>query len=163
MKRLTIAVIIAGLLVAVGLGAAFIPKLISGNNPTYNAVQIYISSWHTNESVDVVFQISIDLNNDGVFELAPHSNPVNNTAIEVSPFKAGGPLVNGAAQFKYKVEAFAVVNGIWTSMPYTADGLTPVYTGNNTVYAEGWGGGDATETPGHSPLACGMMFYYFVS
>jgi len=163
LKRLTLVIIAAGLLVAAGLGVAFVPQLISGNNPTYNVVQVYVSSWHTNESVDVVFKISIDLNNDGEFEFPKTSEVFNNTSILVSPFKMGGPLVNSVAHFKYKVEVFEVVNNEWVPMPYTEDGSIPVYEGNNTVYATGYGGGDATSLPQHSVYACGLSFYYVVS
>jgi len=164
-KKMMVYIAVA-ILVAAGLGAAFLPGVLSnGQQGDINAVQVYITSWDTNGTtpVDVVFKISIDLNGDGSYDFPKESAVFGNTTIESAPFKLGGPLPAGSMHFSFEVEAFRIVDNIWLPMHYTANQTTPQVWGDNQVGAGQTWSYDATNAYPEDLNFCRISFLYFVA
>ncbi len=144
------------------------PNLGSSPQNSYNVVEVYIGTWDLNKSIEtpginVVFQISIDFNNDGIFDLNPHSEVFNSTTVEVAPFKIGGPIISTISTFTFKVDVFKVVGNSWVPMYYTADATTPLNHGVNQVEATGSWSWDATGLEGANEFACKISYLYFIN
>jgi hypothetical protein len=170
MRRRTM--LVAGIvIVAVVLAGAFAAISVFGNNnqkPEYLVAQVYIASWNGNSSVmdpvDLQFKISLDLNNDGVYEVQ-QSSPIwniRNTSIQQAPFHLGGPVASNLGNFNFKVEVFKMVNGTQIPMNYTTDGSIPVNQAASADNSQNSWSYDATTT-GNDPLACGISYMYYVS
>jgi hypothetical protein len=136
--------------------------------PTYNLAQIYVTNWDTNSSegdvFDVQFRISIDTNNDGVFEYVKTSPLMSNTNYEMSPFRTGGLLSTDVSTFQFKVEVFRVVDGVQVPQYYTDDATVPLNTGINNMEASDIWSFDATVAHPMDPNFCRFGYsYYFLA
>lgn len=156
-------------LVVVGFMAfVVVPNLGGSQQTSFNVVQVYITSWSLNKSVetpgiDVVFKISIDFTGDGIYEGPKNSTVFDDTTIEVAPFKLGGPIASSITTFKFKVEVFKVVDGVWQLMYYTADATTPINDGVNQVEASKSWSYDATGIEGANEYACMISYLYYIN
>jgi hypothetical protein len=167
MRRRT--ALVSGIAIAViVLAGAYAGLSAYGNNQKgeYLVAQVYITSWNSNISMmnamDVQFKISLDLNNDGTYEVQQYSDIWNNTYIQQTPFRLGGPVVSNQGQFNFKIEAFEVANGMLIPLNYTADGSIPVNHGSAAENSQDSWHFDAT-TIGHDDFACAIDYMYFVS
>jgi hypothetical protein len=127
---------------------------------------VYVTSWNSNTTtmnlMDVQFKISMDLNNDGVYEVQQSSAVLNQTYIEVGVFHLGGPIASDADHFRFKIEAFKIDNGTSIPLIYTADGSIPVNQGSSEEGALNSWSYDATLNSS-SDLACNINYMYFIS
>jgi hypothetical protein len=144
------------------------PNLGGGTHTSFNVVEVYIGTWDLNKSIatpgiDVMFQISIDFNNDGVYEMSPHSDAFNSTTVLVAPFKIGGPIDSSIGTFTFKVDVFKLVDNSWMPMYYTADATTPLNHGVNQVEATGSWSWDATGLEGANEFACKITYLYYIN
>jgi hypothetical protein len=170
MRRRTM--LVAGIVIVVlVLAGAFAAISVFGNSnqkPEYLVAQVYIASWNSNTSVldpmDVQFKISLDLNNDGIYEVQQSSQiwNVRNTSIQQAPFHLGGPVASNLGHFNFKVEVFKILNGTQIPMIYTADGSIPVNQAASADSSQNSWSYDATMTSS-DPLACGISYMYYVS
>jgi hypothetical protein len=170
MRRRTM--LVAGIvIVVIVLAGAFAAISAFGNNnqkPEFLVAQVYINSWNRNanltDPMDVQFKISLDLNNDGVYEVQQSSQiwNIQNTSIQQAPFHLGGPVASNLGHFNFKVEVFKIVNGAQIPMNYTADGSIPVNQAASTDNSQDSWNYDLTITS-NDPLACGISYLYYVS
>lgn len=135
---------------------------------SYNVVEIYIFNWDKNatvldDNIDVQFRISIDSNDDGIYDIVGNSIVFQNTSVEIVPFKLGDVIQTTNSEFKFKVEVFRVVNGSVVSMHYQENGLTPVNSGLNKVDSSQVWTYDATSVIGKDDLACRISYVYYVT
>jgi len=163
---------LAGVALIVVAFIAFVvaPNLGGGQQTSFNVVEIYISSWDLNKTVetqgiDVKFKISIDFDGDGIFEFPKLSSRFNDTTVELAPFKLGGPIASAITAFKFKVEVFKVgINEtLGEQLYYTADGTTPVNDGINQAEALHSWSYDATGIEGANDNACRISYWYYVN
>jgi hypothetical protein len=155
------------MVIAIVVVGAYAVTIFGNKEKTeYLVAQVYISSWNTNTTtmtpIDVQFKISLDMNNDGVFEVNQSSEVWNNTYIQQAPFRLGGPVASNLGNFNFKVEAFKVINGTQIPMNYTADGSIPVNQGNSAESSQNSWQFDAT-SQSHDDLACAIEYWYYVS
>jgi hypothetical protein len=164
-RTMLAAVILVAAIVVVGAYAA-VSVFGTKEKTEYLVAQVYIASWNNNISmsnpIDVQFKISLDLNNDGTYEVQQSSDVWNHTYLQMAPFKLGGPVASDLGQFKFKIEVFQVNDGILTPMNYTDDGSVPV-----NVAQSGEGSADSwlydATTTSSDNLACSLGYYYYVS
>ncbi|OPY30999.1 MAG: hypothetical protein A4E32_01981 [Methanomassiliicoccales archaeon PtaU1.Bin124] len=159
---LAIAVVIVAAVVLVGTAFA-----LMGNQkvPTYNAAQVYITSWtlgpNDTSLVDVQFRISLDLDGDGVCEINKTSATFNSTTFEMAPFKLGGPVNTDVKVFHFKIEVIRIGDGAVVNMRYTNDGSSPLYNATNDMDASGsWSLASPHEDAG---IDCSIEFAYYVN
>jgi hypothetical protein len=154
--------------VVIILAGAYTAMTVLGNNQKteYLVAQVYIGSWNSNLSkmvpIDVQFKISLDLNNDGVYELQQTSQVWNDTYLQQTPFRLGGPVASNVGNFNFKVEAFKVVNGIQIPLNYTSDGTVPVNHGSSSDSSSNSWSFDETQLS-NDDLACSIDYIYYVS
>jgi hypothetical protein len=167
MRRSTmlVAVIVIAVVVLAGAYAAM-SVLGSKQKVEYLVSQVYISSWNSNitkmNQMDVQFKISLDLDNDGTYEVQQSSEVWNDTYIQQAPFKLGGPVASNLGHFNFKIEAFKVVNGTQTPLRYTPDGTIPVNQGSSMEgSSHSWHYEQAQA--GDDDLACGIDYWYYTS
>jgi hypothetical protein len=161
---------LAGVALIVVAFIAFVvaPNLGGGQQTSFNVVEVYITSWSLNKSVetpgiDVVFKISIDFNGDGIYEAPKNTTVFHDTTVEVAPFKLGGPIASSITTFTFKVEVFKVVDNQWQLMYYTADAITPINSGVNQVEASHSWSYDATGIEGANEYACMISYLYYIN
>ncbi len=166
MRRGTI--VIAVIAVAAIMIGSYAAITVFGNNEKteYLVAQVYIGSWNSDIStmnqMDVQFKISLDLNNDGVYEVQQTSDVMNDTYIESAPYRLGGPVASNLGSFNFKVEVFKVVDGVQIPMNYTEDGSIPVNQGSSTESSQNSWSYDAT-VMGNDERACSITYWYYVS
>lgn len=167
MRRITM--LIAGIVIAViVIAGAYAAVSVLGNKQKAESLvaQVYIGSWNSNLSkmnqMDVQFKISLDLNNDGTFEVQQSSEVWNDTYIQQVPFKLGGPVISNQGNFNFKIEAFKVVNGTQTPLKYTSDAKIPVNQGSSLEGSSKSWHFDQVDA-GDDDLTCGIDYWYYVS
>lgn len=167
MRRSTL--LIAGIVVAViVLAGGYAAISFLGNNQKTETLvaQVYISNWNSNTSkmdqMDVQFKISLDLNNDGTYEVQQFSQVWNDTYLQQAPFKLGGPVTSNLGQFTFKVEAFKIVDGTQVPLRYTPDGTNPVNQGSSIEGSANSWTFDQTKA-GDDDLACAIDYWYYVA
>jgi hypothetical protein len=161
--------LVAGIVIAViVLAGAYAAISVLGNKQKGEnlVAQVYISSWNSNTTsmnpMDVQFKISLDLNNDGTYELQQSSDVWNNTYLQMAPYRLGGPVVSNQGHFNFKVEAFKVDNGTLTPLHYTSDATIPMNLGSTIEgSSKSWTYDQAQA--GNDDLACGIEYWYYVS
>jgi hypothetical protein len=167
MRRSTM--LVAGIVIAViVIAGAYAAVSVLGNKqkPESLVAQVYISSWNSNTTrmnqMDVQFKISLDLNNDGTYEVQQSSEVWNNTYIQQVPFKLGGPVTSNQGDFNFKIEAFKVANGTQIPLKYTSDASIPVNQGSSEEGSyKSWHFEQIDA--GDDDLACGIDYWYYVS
>jgi hypothetical protein len=167
MRRSTMLVAVIAIVVVVLAGAYVAMTVMANNQKTeYLVAQVYVSSWNSNISkmtpMDVQFKISLDLNNDGVYEVQQSSEVWNDTYLQQAPYRLGGPVASNLGHFNFKVEAFKVVNGIQTPLNYTSDGTIPVNQGSSAEGSSKSWSFDQTLVS-NDDLACSIDYMYYVS
>jgi hypothetical protein len=115
-----------------------------GKKEDTNVAEIYLLSWDLNtkdagKAIDVEFRISIDTDNDGVYDQVRTSEVFRNTSVETAPFRLGSAIPTSVGEFTFKVEALQVNNGSLMPMNYHASGSVPVNSGiNEQGFSQSW-------------------------
>lgn len=156
---LAISIVIAGT-----LGYAYLGK---EEGTKYYALEIYVLSWDMNATeldpgVDVRFEISIDRDGDGDFDVIGKSQVFNNTTVEVAPFRFGTNIPTSATTFSFRIDVFQIVGSTSSPLAYTDTGSSPVNQGNNDLNSTKAWSYDGT-TDGANVLACRISYLYFVN
>ncbi|HSA35761.1 MAG TPA: hypothetical protein P5202_04260 [Methanomassiliicoccales archaeon] len=167
MKKLTIiiaSVLVIAMVIAGALGFYYLER---DDGTEYYAVEIYVLNWDMNATgpepgIDVVFQISIDSDDDGDFDAVGKSRIFNATTVEVAPFRFGTTIPTSVTSFSFKIEVFKVVGSASSPLAYTDTGTSPLNRGYNEINSTLAWTYDGT-TDGSNELACRLSYFYFVN
>jgi hypothetical protein len=169
MRRKTETILVVVILAALVIAGLYMvaPAFGKQQAPVNNVAQVYITTWNIepigDQGIDVQFQLSLDLNGDGTFEVVRSSEVFANTYVELAPFKLGGPIPASISKFSFKVEVFRVVDGVRSPLSYSNDGMIPVNDGINQEDSSNAWSFENLGSSGTSMAVCNITYSYYVN